>query len=354
MRAGSSSRGRGVGRRRRWTPPLLLVVAALAPLVLQWPAPAGAQSRSYRLEHFHAAIEVREDATIEVREQIRFRFDGSFNGVYRWIPVEYRTPQGFRQRFYLDVVGVTGEDGSELRYQEERSEGNRRLKIWVPGAVDTVRTVTIRYRVSNALRFFEGGEAGEFSDPHDELYWNVTGDAWEVPIRSASALVALPEGVTGLRAVAFTGGYGSREQAARIDTLESSVYFETTRSLEFREGLTIAVAWDPGAVARPGLVRRAGWFLGANWILLLPLVVTAFMARRWYTRGRDPQVGSVVPRYEPPPDLAPAEVGTLVDNTPDTRDIVATLVDLAVRGYLKIEEIEEHPLKRKKNNKRDG
>ena len=73
-------------------------------------------------------------------------------------------------------------------------------KIAVPGARDAVRTVNIRYEVTNGLRFF---------DEHDELYWNVTGTEWPVPIRAASARIVLPEGVSGVRHTAYTGHYGS-------------------------------------------------------------------------------------------------------------------------------------------------
>ena len=42
--------------------------------------------------------------------------------------------------------------------------------------------------------------------------------------------------------------------------------------------------------------------------------------------------------HEPPDNLSPGEVGTLVDNSVDMRDITASIVDLAVRSYLVIEE----------------
>ena len=58
----------------------------------------------------------------------------------------------------------------------------------------------------------------------------------------------------------------------------------------------------------------------------------------WYTRGRDPEVGSVAVQYEPPQGLTPGEVGTLVDDEAAMRDITATIVDLAVHGFLTIEE----------------
>jgi len=60
----------------------------------------------------------------------------------------------------------------------------------------------------------------------------------------------------------------------------------------------------------------------------------------WWTRGRDPRAGPVVTQYEPPDALTPAEAGTLVDNEAAMRDITATLVDLAVRGFLLIEQKE--------------
>ena len=91
----------------------------------------------------------------------------------------------------------------------------------------------------------------------------------------------------------------------------------------------------------PGPGAKALLFLRSNWAFLLPLGAFVLMFRRWQTRGRDPRLRPIAPRYEPPEGLTPAELGTLVDNSPDMRDITATLVDLAVRGYLLIKEKEE-------------
>jgi hypothetical protein len=54
--------------------------------------------------------------------------------------------------------------------------------------------------------------------------------------------------------------------------------------------------------------------------------------------GRDPRLRPIVARYKPPEGLTPAEVGTLVDDSADMADVTATIVDLAVRGVLRIEE----------------
>jgi uncharacterized membrane protein YgcG len=303
-------------------------------LLLALPRPLQAE-RSLVIERFHADVAVAADGQVVVTETIEPRFTGTWNGIFRNIPVEYRTPQGLNYTLLLDVERVTDGEGRELRYERSRERHYRKLKIWVPDATDTVRTVVLRYRVRNGLKFFE---------QHDELYWNVTGDEWEVPIEAASARVTLPAQVTGIRAAAFTGGYGSAERAATVETAAAEVRVQTTRRLSFREGLTVAVAWNAGVIPRPGPADRAALFLRSNWILLLPLLALAVMWRLWHARGRDPRRRPIAPRYEPPAGLTPAEVGTLVDHSPDMRDITATLVDLAVRGFVVIEEVKTEQL----------
>ena len=93
-----------------------------------------------------------------------------------------------------------------------------------PGAADATRTVRIRYTVQNGLRFPEGDD-DEF-ETWDELYWNITGDEWPVPIERASAEIVLPPGVTGLRARVFTGAHGSTEEAAQVEVLGDRVRVE--------------------------------------------------------------------------------------------------------------------------------
>jgi uncharacterized membrane protein len=64
----------------------------------------------------------------------------------------------------------------------------------------------------------------------------------------------------------------------------------------------------------------------------------------WWTRGRGPERQAIAVQYEPPDKLTPGECGTLVDNEAAMRDITATLVDLAVKGYLTIEQRDESHL----------
>jgi len=310
---------------RRFLFALLLVAAAAAP----------AAGRSLVIQSFDVTVTVNPDGTIDVTEVIRPRFTGSWNGIYRTIPVEYRTPQGFNYTLLLDLESATDEHGSPLRVESSRERHYRKFKIWVPGARDATRTVILHYRVRNGLKFFE---------EHDELYWNVTGDEWEIPIENASANIELPSGATGLRALAFTGSYGSAEHDADVEIQPNGVRIRMRRPLNFREGLTAVVGWDKGLVHEPGAGEKVWLFLRSNWPLLVPLVIFLVMFRLWYMRGRDPHLRAIPTQYGPPEGLTPGEVGTLIDNSADMRDITATLVDLAVRGFLVIEEKEEEKM----------
>jgi uncharacterized membrane protein len=112
-----------------------------------------------------------------------------------------------------------------------------------------------------------------------------------------------------------------------------------------RGGLTIDVYVPKDILQEPGAITKFFWFLGGNPILFFPLATLAGMFALWWYKGRDPDAGmSVAPMYEPPPGISPAEAGTLLDDSIHPRDITSTVVDLAVRGYIKIEETAEKVL----------
>ena len=296
---------------------LLLLLCILAP-------PAAAQ-RSLAIERFDAAIAVNRDGSVDVTETITAKFTGSWNGIYRTVPVEYHTPQGFNWTLRLELLGATGSDGQALEVDRERERHYVKYKIWVPGAEDATRAVVLRYRAKNGLRFFED---------HDELYWNVTGDEWDVPIEVASARIELPAGATGVRAIAFNGAYGSTAQDADVVIDGTAVRVTMPKPLGFHEGLTAVVGWDKGLVAEPTDTDRALGFLASNWPLGIPVLVLLGMVGLWRRVGRDPSRLPVAVQYEVPGSLTPAEAGTLMDESADMRDITATVVDLAVRGSL--------------------
>ena len=295
--------------------------------LLAGPASAGTVS----IRDFHAELDVLPDSSLDVTETIQVDFTGARNGIYRTIPVEYEGPGGFNYSLFLTDITATDSDGASLRIEKQRHAGNLQLKFHVPAAEDTSRNISLHYRVRDGLRFFED---------HDELYWNVTGTGWDVPTDSASAHVILPGGVTGLRAANYTGFLGSRSQDARVDILGSNIDIRSQRPLALHEGLTIVAGWDKGFVHEPAGSEKVAQFLQSNWPLFVPAGVFVLMFWLWYTRGREPRVGAIAVQYEPPAGLSPGEAGALVDDKAGIRDITATLVDLAVRGFIVIEEKE--------------
>jgi len=328
---------------------LLSVPALLAEAGARAAPSAAGAVRSWHIEDFHAEVHVRRSGEVEVTETLKVRFEGSYNGIFRTIPIQYRNRANLNYTLGLEVLAVEDGAGQALRYETSRERHLRKIKVWVPGASDAVRTVVLRYRVANALRFFD-------EDDHawDELYWNVTGDEWPVPIERASVRVRLPAAATGVRVRGFTGSYGSTEESVEANISDYLVDVRSTRRLGIHEGLTVTIAWDSfitdSAVAvasdeylirRPTLWDRIRGFFGSNWPLLIPVLAFFVMRNLWIRHGRDPQRRPIAPMYEPPEGLTPSEVGVLVDNRPDLRDVTAMLVDLAVRGYLVIEEIEQ-------------
>ncbi len=165
---------RFLSRTARWlAPALLILVCSLS-----------ANGKELRIEKFDAQIAVLPDSTVNISESITVHFvGGPWHGLYREIPVEYVTPQGLNYSLFLDVKRVTNGSGHDLKYESSRERHYRKLKIYVDSADNSAQTIIIQYTVSDALRFF---------DDHDEFYWNITGDEWDVPIGSASATISLP------------------------------------------------------------------------------------------------------------------------------------------------------------------
>ncbi len=295
-------------------------------------------ARAEHIAQFETEIYLGTDDDFSVIEKIRYEFGNQArHGIYREIPVAYGRGRAADYRIRLEVESVTDPAGNAWPYKLSGSGGVQRIRIGDPN-----RTVTgtqeywIRYGVERGYLYFED---------HDELYWEATGHGWEVPMQTALARVYLPDGVAAetVERQCHTGPFGTVQQECTITPTGGVLLFRTDHSLGAREGLTLVVALPKGALDEPsGLERfisRAGDYLNA-WSLL-PLLALGFMFRLWRTQGRDRGAGAAIPvRYEPPEGLTPAEVGTVLDEKVDLIDITSTLLDLAVRGFLRIEELE--------------
>ncbi len=326
---------RPVGRFPRGVPrpwrPIGLLGALLSVLLLAWPpghpALAQASGRQLRLTDFQMQARVERNGSVAVTETLTARFQGSWNGLVREIPLVAQRPQG-PEPLGWRLLSITDGEGHPYRYETSILGGERQLKIFIPQAHDASRTAVIRYRVRNGVRFYPD---------HDEFYWNVTGNGWRIPIERAQARVLLPEGVQALRAAVYTGAEGSTARDARLQIGRDAVTAVTTRGLEPGQGLTLAVGFAKGLVAEPTPLQWAQRWLQARLALLLPLLIGLPLGLLWQRYGRDPRLGAVPVAYEPPEGLAPAVLASLVAEGVSSEALGATLVDLAVQGHLRIE-----------------
>lgn len=323
---------------------LYAVVVAL--VLLLSPLPAFA---SETIDVFDVVIAVNSDGTINVTEKIAYDFgDLDRHGMYRDIPFVKTNDSG--KRYAMDFSEVRSSDPFT-----ESVEGEMiRWKIGDPGKTITgEHTYTIGYRVKGALTYFSG---------HDELYWNATGNNWQVPIAASSVTVTFPSDAAreDVHIACYTGQVGSTESKCDAKIVDARTVNVTTKeALESYEGLTIVVGFPKrlATVLEPReLVPFFDTLLGKVVLILLGIgailwyvFTPVWVIRKWWTGGRDPKpaMGEVTAWFSPPKtpkgrDLTPAETGTLVDERADLRDIYASIVDLARRGYLRIIEMKKN------------
>ncbi|MCC6483784.1 MAG: DUF2207 domain-containing protein [Armatimonadetes bacterium] len=280
-------------------------------------------------------IQVNKDASFTVEEDMLMDFGvEERHGIYRDIHLRDRTSHGTNRSIRVKVLSVTNGIGGARPYTLSRHGDSLRVRIGDP---DTLVSGTQRYVVTYVVR-----NALLFWPDYDELYWNATGDQWQFPIQSAACAVHLPPDVpeAKVRINAFLGIYGSTEQA-QFRKMDHGGRFWSPRPLQLQEQLTVALAWPKGYVTPVSTLQKIVWFATDNVFAFLPPIYLAGLIFIWARVGRDPDVDlSETVRYEPPDDLRPGEVGTLLDERADLVDITSTVVDLAVRGYLKIVEVE--------------
>ncbi len=288
-------------------------------------------AQAWEIASFDTQVQIHRDATATITETILADFkQEARHGIYRDIPVHARDRAGQPFRMRLEIEEITDDSGRALKYHSESTGPYHRIRIGDPDLTLSGRqTYRIIYKVKRgAVRFFPD---------HDECYWNLTGNEWAVPIRKARGEIRLPDTVKELRAIAYLGSYGSTAHTQHLHTFVDHVVIEPSEGLEPYEGLTAAVAWEKGLVQPPSGWRIFRWWIEDNWMYGLVLLVLSLMTALWSARGREVRLEtSPMVQYEPPKDVSPAELGTLIDQRVNLRDITATVIDLAVRGYLRI------------------
>ncbi|MGI8778386.1 MAG: DUF2207 domain-containing protein [Acidimicrobiales bacterium] len=343
---------------------LSLVLGVTAVVVR--PAPGWAQGGAEAISSYAVAIDVRPSGVIHVHEAIGYQFGtNARHGIERQIPVRFRYDGRYDRIDRIDNVKVSGSPGTPTNVKI--SSGNRTfIRIGDPHRTVTgAHEYAIDYDVTGALNAFP---------EHDELYWNAIGTEWSVPIASPSVSVSTPVATNGV--ACFAGFQGSSSPCARAGASGSTRTDFSNPPLSTGEGFTVVISLPKGAVAATGPILDERWTPqrafavtaatagAAAGLLLLGALGLGWLFwrqardRRTAGGGYEAQpstqaglgdgeeavplfadrAGPVV--YRPPEGLRPAQLGVLLDEKADPLDVTATVVDLAVRGYLVIEEVE--------------
>jgi uncharacterized membrane protein YgcG len=301
-----------------------------------------------RILSFDSRIAVDADGWLTVRETIRVQAEGKKikRGIYRDFPTR-GTWLGCRWIVPFEIASVQRDGRPTPHHIKERGSytrlyiGSEGVRI-EPGEHEYV----IEYQTARQIIFH---------DDRDELYWNVTGNGWEFPIEKVTATVVGPP-----RAIVFadnihgyTGSAGVRESDCTYDVAaDSSVTFQTTGYLGDGEGLTISLAWPKGHITEPTAAQRRAWFIKDNMGVVYGavglLLLLVYFLVVWTLVGRDPDAGVTIPRYKPPKGLSAAAVRFIDHMGFDKKCFAAAVIDMAVKGYLKISMGSKHFTLRKR------
>ena len=302
-----------------------------------------AQSQDLYWERLDVELVVETDGNILVSESWVVTFtSGTFRFGSRNIPTA-RLEGIADVGVWIDGRPVPAGDGARGTFETYREGGDFFIKWHFPEPVGpSTHSYQIDYRVSGGLRIYDGG---------DQIWWEAVFPDRDFPVRSSKITVRLPPGVDEVQNVA---SYFHPAEHAVVDPV--TVVFNARdippgRPLEVRVQFPHGVvqaqppAWQAADDSARAIQDVAGPVATAAALclgLLIPVLGLLGIYLLWYTRGRD-QPARLPVSYlaEPPSDLRPGVVGTLVDEFSDMKDTVATIVDLARRGVIRMTEIEK-------------
>jgi uncharacterized membrane protein YgcG len=350
---------------------LLLAFALATVSLLAWSVlrPTPAYAADDLIESFDIRYIVQPSGVVSVTETLVWRFgdNSGRHGIERYFVT--REPYDEQQDAVYEISNLrvrSPDPGVATQFSERDDEAKdgrevqKRIRIGDPDETISADTATyvISYDVTGAMRTFSG---------YDEFFWDATG--FENPqIRQVSVTAEVPGGAQDVSC--FAGPPGSTTECDQADFRPGGAATFQQANVAPGAGISIGVKITAGLVAdnaphlepdgsklssgeRAGLIGLAAAF-GAV-LIGSPLVGVMW----WRKNGRDQRYAGLAPGTVPlagqtaevvahdpdmtipvafsPPRIPVAEAGLLVDGQVDTRETAATIIDLAVRGALKVE-----------------
>jgi uncharacterized membrane protein YgcG len=317
------------------------------------------------LQAYDIDIVIHDDGSATFTETIDYDFDGlQRHGIYRDLTLRQRCSDRYDRVYPMSDVSVSSPTGAPAGFTIEDLPAGSRIKIGdADSTVSGEQTYVVTYTLDGTLNGFED---------HDELYWNVIGEGWGVQLANIRVVVHAPGEVD--QVACYAGETGSRAACdiAVIGRAGDGRFRQTV--LSPYQQLTIVVGFPTGLVPPPQAILDERWALdrafaltpvtvgGTAFLSLLLIVGYGVMA---FAVGRDRRTvgsatdmafasdavgGSPVPLFDdptspvefiPPDGIRPAQMALLLTERVRPVDVTATIIDLAARGYLRIEEVGE-------------
>lgn len=330
-----------------------LIVVALG--IVSFSSHANAQNvQNFRISSFTADYYLsRNDKNVsqlKTVEKISVQFPDfdQNHGIVRAIPEVYKD-----NNLDLQIQSVTKSDGTPWNYSTSTQNDNLLIKI---GDADTY----VRGSQSYIITYTQRDVMTLYGD-YDEFYWDINGTHWEQPIDSLEAAVHISNTISAKstkQPVCYSGSDGQKGAdcsiVARAESNETVITFSTTRALNSQENISIVMGFQPGTFEKYEMDPRLLIllvFAGAI-SFVMPIVISSIiMLRAWRRSGRDPKgKGIIVPQYAPPKGANVLFSDVVLHESLNNGAISATIIDLCIRGYLKIYEIEKKALFSKNTN----
>ncbi len=276
----------------------------------------------------------------DITETIIYDFgESERRGIIRHIPETF-VPRFAKGHIHIEILSVKDEMGQEWQTRNESTDQQEIIRIGNPDIYLTGKqTYVIHYSVSNPIGFFE---------KNDEFYWNVTGNQWQVPIRSSSVRLAFTDADIFSQALSVfhycgvessTDPCTSQQNSELIDRNEQVIFLESQQSFAPGEGMTIDVEFAKGFAPDVSHMQKLMYYLRKYGLLLIAFLLVVFLnkeyIRRWYTYKKFKAHNPLVTQYDPG-EFSVAEAGFLYNNGFSNTTLGAHIVDLAIKGALSI------------------
>lgn len=288
-----------------------------------------------RITDYDTQITVAANGELSIVETITVNAEHKQikRGIYRDFPTTYASTSGALRKVGFDLQLVR-RDGDEEPYKlVEQQYG---VRVYIGDKNQYIQKGGHQYEL-----FYTTDRQLQFFQDRVELYFNAIPHKFKFPIDQASVKVTLPQGAKILKSKAFTGPMGSRQENADIQMLADNIItFKMREPLGVKQGVTIVLAIENGAILPPTASQEKAWFIADHKnTLIVSAVYLAFLgvlALLWYCFGKDPKRGTIIPRFEPPKGLSPAVCQYLTHRTTSAKTFAVALLSLATKGYVYI------------------